>query len=116
MRIVSFRHKDLERFWRHNEARGAARQYEDKLRAMLTALEEAENVSELATVPGWRLHALKGNRKGAWSLRITHNYPADIQRSARHGQRSQLRGISLRKVAVALKNPSHPREAFYLGG
>jgi proteic killer suppression protein len=74
MRIVSFRHKDMERFWRHSEARGVVRQYEDKLRAMLTALEEAENVSELATMPGWRLHPLKGDRKGAWSLRVTRNY------------------------------------------
>jgi proteic killer suppression protein len=74
MRIVSFRHKDLERFWRHNEARGIARQHEHKLRAMLTALEEAENVSELATIPGWRLHPLKGNRRGAWSIRVTRNY------------------------------------------
>ena len=74
MRIVGFRHKDLERFWRRDEARGIARQYEDKLRAMLTALEEAQNVAELATVPGWRLHPLKGNRRGVWSLSITRNY------------------------------------------
>jgi plasmid maintenance system killer protein len=55
MRIVSFRNKDLERFWRRDEARGIARQHASKLRAMLTALEEADNLSELATVPGWRL-------------------------------------------------------------
>jgi proteic killer suppression protein len=74
MRIVSFRHKDLERFWRRDEARGVARQHEAKLRAMLTALEEAESVTELATIPGWRLHRLKGDRKGVWSLTVTRNY------------------------------------------
>jgi proteic killer suppression protein len=74
MRIASFRHRDLERFWRRDEARGVARQHEAKLRAMLTALEEAENVVELETIPGWRLHPLKGNRKGAWSLTVTRNY------------------------------------------
>jgi proteic killer suppression protein len=74
MRIVSFRHRDLERFWKRDEARGVARQHEAKLRAMLTALEEAENVAELETIPGWRLHPLKGNRKGAWSLTVTRNY------------------------------------------
>jgi proteic killer suppression protein len=41
---------------------------------MLTALEEAENVEELGTVRGWRLHPLKGDRKGVWSLRITGNH------------------------------------------
>jgi proteic killer suppression protein len=74
MRIVGFRHKDLERFWRRDQARGVARQHEAKLRAMFTALEEAENVAELETIPGWRLHRLKGDRKGVWSLTVTRNY------------------------------------------
>ncbi len=74
MRIVSFRHKDLERFWRRDEVRGLVRQHEAKLRAMLTALEEAENVAELETIPGWRLHPLKGDRRGFWSLTVTRNY------------------------------------------
>jgi len=41
---------------------------------MLTAIEEAGSVVELETVPGWRLHPLKGARKGVWSLTITRNY------------------------------------------
>jgi toxin HigB-1 len=74
MRIVSFRQKDIERLWRGDRVRGVAQQHEGKLRAMLTALEEAENVAELGTVPGWRLHPLRGNRKGVWSLTVTRNY------------------------------------------
>jgi proteic killer suppression protein len=74
MRIVSFRHRDLERFWRRDEVRGVARRHEAKLRAMLTALEEAESIAELETIPGWRLHQLKGDRKGIWSLTVTRNY------------------------------------------
>ena len=74
MRIVGFRHKDLERFWRKDEARGVARQYGAKIRAMLTALEEAENLAEIETVPGWRLHSLKGDRAGTWSLTVTRNH------------------------------------------
>jgi proteic killer suppression protein len=74
MRILGFRHKDLERLWREGVARGVARQAEQKLRAMLTVLEEAENLSELHTIPGWRLHPLKGPRKGFWSLTVTRNY------------------------------------------
>ena len=74
MRIVGFRNRELERLWRHDEARGVARQYERKLRAMVTAIEEAEDVTELATVPGWRLHQLKGDRRGVWSLTVTHNH------------------------------------------
>jgi plasmid maintenance system killer protein len=59
MRIVSFRNRELERFWRYDEVRGVARQHERKLRAMLTTLTETESVTELGTVPGWRLHQLK---------------------------------------------------------
>jgi proteic killer suppression protein len=74
MRLVSFRHKDIERFWRRDEARGVVRQHEAKFRAMLTALEEAENISELQSIPGGRLHPLKGDRKGFWSLTVTRNF------------------------------------------
>jgi proteic killer suppression protein len=74
MRILNFRNRELERFWRLDEARGIARQHEAKLRAMLTAIEEAENVEELSTVPGWRLHQLKGNRRSIWSLKLTGNH------------------------------------------
>jgi len=74
MRLASFRNRDLERLWRRDEVRGVARQHAAKLRAMLTAIEEAENVGELATLPGWRLHPLKGDRKGIWSLTVTRNH------------------------------------------
>jgi toxin HigB-1 len=74
MRIANFRSRDLERFWRGDGTRGVARQHAAKLRAMLTAIEEAESTAELATLPGWRLHPLKGDRKGIWSLTVTRNY------------------------------------------
>jgi proteic killer suppression protein len=73
MQIVGFRHKDLERFWLREQARGVVRQYRDKLRAMLTVIEEAENIRELETVRGWRLHQLKGDRRGIWSMTVTRN-------------------------------------------
>jgi len=74
MRIASFRNRELERLWRHNDARGIARQYERKLRAMPTAIEEAENIAEVDTIPGWRFHPLKGDRKGIWSLTVTRTW------------------------------------------
>jgi len=74
MRIVGFHNREIEQLWRRGEARGVARQHETKLRAMLTVLEEAENIAELDTVPGWRLHPLKGDRKGTWSLKVTRNH------------------------------------------
>jgi proteic killer suppression protein len=82
MRIVGFRHRDIERLWRRDEARRAARQHGGKLRAMLTAIGEAETIAELATIPGWRLHPLKGDRKGPWSFAVTCNRRLTFEHSA----------------------------------
>ncbi len=41
---------------------------------MLVALETAADVSDLGLFPGWRLHQLKGDWAGFWSLTVTHNW------------------------------------------
>ena len=73
MEIVGFRHKGLERFWRTSNPRGISSKWAEKIRAMLTAIEEAEAVEDVGLLPGWKLHPLKGARKGAWSMWITGN-------------------------------------------
>ncbi len=40
---------------------------------MLTAIEEADTLAEVGLFPGWKLHPLKGPRKGAWAMWITGN-------------------------------------------
>jgi proteic killer suppression protein len=46
----------------------------DKLRKLLLALETAETLQELSRFPGWKLHPLKGDLKGSWSLTVTGNW------------------------------------------
>ena len=41
---------------------------------MLTFLQDMRDPAELATVPAWRPHQLKGSRKGIWSLSATRNW------------------------------------------
>jgi proteic killer suppression protein len=74
MRLISFRHKGLERFWRDNDARGLPSRNVEKIRAMLTAIAEAENITKIERYSGWRLHQLTGNRRGTWSMVVTRNY------------------------------------------
>jgi plasmid maintenance system killer protein len=74
MRIVSFRHKGLERFWRDNDWRGLPPRCAEKIRAMPTAIAEAENLGKIERYSGWRLHALTGDRRGTWSMIVTRNY------------------------------------------
>jgi toxin HigB-1 len=73
MDIRSIRHKGLERFWRTGDRRGIPARCSEKIRAMLTALEEADTLAQVGLFPGWKLHPLKGSRKGSWAMWITGN-------------------------------------------
>ncbi|MCH8238885.1 MAG: type II toxin-antitoxin system RelE/ParE family toxin [Proteobacteria bacterium] len=74
MDIVSFKHKGLQRFFEREESRGLSQDRIKKLRQILTAIDSAETLDELDTMPGWRLHELHGNRAGTWSIVVTGNY------------------------------------------
>ncbi len=41
---------------------------------MLAAIDTASAVEEIALFPGWRLHRLKGDLAGYWSLTVTGNW------------------------------------------
>lgn len=45
-----------------------------KLANILTLLDSAERPEDMAVYPGWRLHPLKGDMKGYWSLTVTGNW------------------------------------------
>jgi len=45
-----------------------------KIEAVLAALEFADDLSQVATMPGWKLHPLRGDRKGEYSITITGNW------------------------------------------
>ena len=45
-----------------------------KLRKLAFALETAETLKQLGRFPGWKLHPLKGNLQGFWSLTVTGNW------------------------------------------
>lgn len=74
MRIRKVRHRGLKRFLEKNDPKGLPSGRVDKIRDILTALIVAENLDDLPPFPGWRLHPLKGDRKGTWSLAVTGNW------------------------------------------
>jgi toxin HigB-1 len=74
MAIVSIRHKGLRQLFRDDNRKGVPAEFADKIQRMLTAIHVAHSIDEIDLVPGWRLHALKGNLKGHWSLTVTRNY------------------------------------------
>lgn len=74
MRVASFRSKALQRLWTNDNTRGLPPEQVRRLRLALSVRSAATNIRMLASVPGWRLHALKGERAGAWSMSITGNW------------------------------------------
>ncbi len=74
MPIQSFRHKGLKRLFANGDARGIPSHLEDRLKDMLAAIETANSVEDIGLFPGWRLHALKGDLSGHWSLAVSGNW------------------------------------------
>jgi proteic killer suppression protein len=71
--IKSFKHKGLEKFFETGSTRGIQTKHSTKLRMQLSALDTAQTIEDI-DVPGYRLHSLKGTRKGLWSITVNGNW------------------------------------------
>jgi toxin HigB-1 len=74
MAIQSFRHKGLKRLFENADTRALPANLVNKLRDMLAAIDAANDVEDVALFPGWRLHPLKGDLAGYWSLTVSGNW------------------------------------------
>jgi toxin HigB-1 len=72
--IKSFRHKGLERYFLTGSVRGIQAAHAQKLRIQLSALDAATKPEDLRAPESWRLHALKGDLKGFWSITVNGNW------------------------------------------
>lgn len=73
MKIRNFVHKGLKRLYSESSAKGVPADTVDKLRKMLAYLDDLESPEELRALTSWKAHVLTGDRKGTWSLSVTHN-------------------------------------------
>jgi proteic killer suppression protein len=74
MKIRNVVHRGLKRFIQHNDASGLAPAVVERVRNILTFLQEMEDTRELRDIPSWKAHQLTGDRKGTWSLTVTRNW------------------------------------------
>ena len=74
MDIVSIRHKGLRDYYLRNDAKGLKQALLSRLRTILFALEAAPDIETLVGPPGWRIHQLKGDRAGDWSISVSGNW------------------------------------------
>ena len=73
MLIGRFRHRGLKTLYQDDDASGVSAASAAKIKRILAALEFADDLSQLTT-PGWRVHPLKGNRPGVYSITVTANW------------------------------------------
>jgi proteic killer suppression protein len=73
IKVRNFSHKGLKKLYEEDSAKGLPPDMVDKLRKVLTFLDEMEGADELRDLPSWKAHQLTGDRKGTWSLSVTAN-------------------------------------------
>ena len=71
--IQSFRHKGLRRFFESGSVAGIQPHHATRLRMLLAALDTATTVDDM-DIPGFRLHPLKGEVRGRWSVWVNGNW------------------------------------------
>jgi toxin HigB-1 len=74
MKIRNVRHKGLRRFIEADDISGLQSAYVEKIRRIVSFLQDMERQDELRTVPSWKAHQLTGDRKGMWSLFVSKNW------------------------------------------
>lgn len=71
--IKSFKHKGLEKFFKTGSQAGITPEHALALGQILGALNVAKNEQDM-NFPGWKLHSLKGDQLGTWSVWVSPNY------------------------------------------
>ncbi|WNJ88425.1 type II toxin-antitoxin system RelE/ParE family toxin [Bosea sp. 685] len=72
--IQSFANRETERLFRDGVSAAQWRSIESVARRKLDMLDAAVALGDLRSPPGNRLEALKGNRRGQWSIRINDQW------------------------------------------
>ncbi len=71
--ILTFRHKGLKLLFEKGDRRRVLPGHAAKIERILARLEEASEVGNM-DLPGFRLHPLKGDLAGFWSVTVSGNW------------------------------------------
>ena len=73
MKIGSVQHRGLLRLIEDDDAQSFP-DLVKRLRNILAMLLVAEDMAKVSGPPGWRIHQLKGDRAGTWSVSVSGNW------------------------------------------
>ncbi len=76
--IASFKHKGLELFFTKGSYKGIPAQYGSRIERMLDRLDASKEAEDM-DLPGYKFHALKGDRKGEFAVSVTGNWRITYQ-------------------------------------
>ena len=71
--IQTFRHRGLRRLYERGDRSGVRTDQAERIALALADLESAVRPSDV-DLPGYRLHPLKGDLRGLWSISISGNW------------------------------------------
>jgi proteic killer suppression protein len=71
--IRSFKHRGLKRLYERGDRSGIRPDLADTVQEILTVLDKAATPRAL-NLPGYRLHPLKGDLEGFWSVTVRANW------------------------------------------
>lgn len=71
--IHNFKHKGLKRLFELGDTRGLSADLVPKIENILAVLNRARRPHDV-NLPGFRLHPLRGDRKGLWSVVVRANW------------------------------------------
>lgn len=74
MRIRNVKHRGLRRLIEADDPSGLPAALVEKIRKILSFLQDMEREDELHQVPAWKAHQLTGDRGGTWSLHVSKNW------------------------------------------
>lgn len=71
--IRSFRHRALKRLYERGDTSRIRSDLLDRVNLALADLDAAAKPGDI-DLPGYKLHPLKGNRRGYWSISVSGNW------------------------------------------
>jgi proteic killer suppression protein len=74
MKIRNVVHRGLRRLIDKDDRSGLPAAGVEKIRNIVSFLQDMEGAGELRDIPTWNAHRLAGDRKGSWSLTVGRNW------------------------------------------
>jgi proteic killer suppression protein len=71
--IKRFQHRGLKRLYENDDRWGINAEHVEKVRRILAQLKSALRPEDM-DIPGFKLHPLKGNMAGLWSVTVRANW------------------------------------------